>query len=400
MNIVLGITGSIAAVKAPALISLLKKQGHSVRVVLTKGGCEFVTPMACQALSGEPIYLDFETAEHSNAMDHIALARWADILLIAPASAHVLALCAHGLSDQLLNALFLATKAPVWMAPAMNTNMWEHPATQDNIQRLTTMNVQWIQPTSGVLACGEVGPGRMAEPEVIVETLFQARSPLLALKGLHILITAGATQEPIDPMRFISNHSTGTMGLSLAQAALEQGAHVTCILGPSTAAIPKGITPIHVKTADEMHAAVMSHLAEHDWFIACAAVSDYTPITTHPHKLKKSNTPLQIDCQPTKDILKAVCQSSNRPTCIVGFAAETERLIELARQKKINKGCDMIVANLIQDARDPSHEHQATLITEHTEYPYPRMTKLNLARQLIQDIAHHAPQPPSTSDSN
>lgn len=389
MNIVLGITGSIAAVKAPELITLLRTQGHIVRIVLTQGGSEFVTPMACKTLSNQPVYMHFEDAQSAQNMDHIELARWADCILIAPASANIIAQCAHGSADQLLSAVFLATQAPVWMAPAMNSVMWQHPATQANIKHLTGMGVQWIGPNSGTLACGEVGPGRMSEPEEIVTQLL-ATNTSEKLSGIKLLITAGCTQEAIDPVRFLSNRSTGKMGLALAQAAAEQGAQVTCVLGPSHASIPKGIKVIHVMSAAEMHAAVMQSLPHQNWFIGCAAVSDYTPQEYSPHKLKKSENLEVIKMKLTADILAEVCQHTKRPQYVVGFAAETKNLIASAKAKQTQKSCDMMIANIAPTLEDDSDRHTVTVLSNGTEHTYPLTDKLILARQLIDSISKNA----------
>ena len=398
MNIVLGITGSIAAVKAPELITLLRTQGHMVRVVLTQGGAEFITPMACKALSNQPVYVHFEDAHSSQNMDHIELARWADCILIAPASANILAQCAHGLADQLLSTVFLATQAPVWMAPAMNSVMWQHPATQANIKHLTGMGVQWIGPNSGTLACGEVGPGRMSEPKEIVTQLL-ATNTSQKLSNIHLLITAGCTQEAIDPVRFLSNRSTGKMGLALAQAAAEQGAQVTCILGPSHAPIPQGIKVIHVISAAEMHAAVMKALPHQNWFIGCAAVSDYTPQQYSPHKLKKSENFEAIEMRLTTDILAEVSQHTERPQFVVGFAAETDNLIASAKAKQVQKSCDMMIANTIPTLEDDSDRHTVTVLFKGTEHTYPLTDKLTLARQLIDCIAKHAATEPAIPET-
>lgn len=386
-RILLGVSGGIAAYKSAELVRRLREAGASVRVVMTAGATQFITPLTLQALSGEPVRTAVFDAEAEAAMGHIELARWADAVLIAPASANTLARLAQGLADDLLSTLCLATRAPLLVAPAMNQVMWEHPATQANLATLNERGVQICGPGVGGQACGEFGPGRMLEPPELIR-LLATHFATGALAGLHVLITAGPTREPIDPVRFISNRSSGKMGFAVAAAAREAGARVTLITGPVALAAPDGVEAIAVDTAQAMHSAVLTHVTDCDVFIAAAAVADYRPQETAIHKLKKQATSMQLGLQRTPDILAAVAALHPAPFTL-GFAAETERLAEHARSKRMAKSVDMIAANLVNLPGQgfESDENALTLYWEGGEHSLPRMSKTQLARELIVQLA-------------
>ena len=340
--ILLGVTGSIAAYKAPELVRTLRAGGAQVRVVLTEGGSAFITPLSLQAVSGEPVHQHLLDADREAAMGHIELARWADAVLIAPASADMLAKYANGLADDLLSALLLATDAPVFVAPAMNLQMWQHPAVRDNLARLQSRGVTVLGPGSGAQACGEHGEGRMLEPAEIAAHLQPALEPCLA--GCRVLITAGPTWEALDPVRGLSNRSSGKMGYALACAAHQLGAETCLISGPVALAPPIGVPCIPVESASQMHAAVMDRLSGLSLFIGCAAVADYRPKTQAEQKIKKQDTPISVDLVPNPDILADVAARPDPPVTL-GFAAETERHAEQAAAKRKAKGADFIAVN-------------------------------------------------------
>ncbi len=386
-RILLGVSGGIAAYKSAELVRRLREAGAEVRVVMTAGATQFITPLTLQALSGQPVRTEVFDAEAEAAMGHIELARWADAVLIAPASANTLARLAQGLADDLLSTLCLATRAPLLVAPAMNQVMWEHPATQANLATLCKRGVQICGPGIGGQACGEFGPGRMLEPSELVAAL-TARFTSGAFAGLRVLITAGPTREPIDPVRFISNRSSGKMGYAIAAAAVEAGARVTLVTGPVALSPPARVECIHVDTAAEMHAAVLARVNDCDLFIAAAAVADYRPQQIAEHKLKKQAVTLQLGLQRTADILAEVAARHPAPFT-VGFAAETERLAEYARGKRMAKSLDMVAANLVNLPGQgfETDDNALTLYWEGGEYALPRMSKDQLARELVAQVA-------------
>jgi phosphopantothenoylcysteine decarboxylase/phosphopantothenate--cysteine ligase len=344
-QICLVVTGGIAAYKAPDIVRQLKAAGARVQVVMTAAAQAFVQALTFQAVSGQPVHIDLLDSNAEAAMGHIELARWADLVLVAPASADFMARVAHGLADDLATTLCLASAAPLLLAPAMNQQMWRSAATAANLELLAARGVHFCGPDSGAQACGDVGPGRMSEPAAIcaaAEGLFGSDE----LSGVQVLITAGPTQEAIDPVRFITNRSSGKMGFAVAAAALAAGARVTLVAGPSTIAPPRGCEVINVRSAAEMHNAVLSRSASCDIFIGTAAVADYTVATPATAKIKKSGAAMSINLVPTTDILAAVSASAERPFT-VGFAAETERLEDYARTKLQSKQLDMIAANLV-----------------------------------------------------
>lgn len=386
-RILLGVCGGIAAYKSAEIIRLLRKQGAEVQVVMTQSAKAFITPMTLQALSGHPVHEDLFDTEFEAAMGHIALARWADRVLIAPASANTLAKLASGQADCLLTTLFLAATAPKWIAPAMNQQMWHDEATQANLKTLSERSIGLIGPASGEQACGEMGLGRLSEPVDIVSALASSMESQ-PLSGKKVLITAGPTQEAIDPVRYLSNHSSGKMGYALAEAAKLAGAAVTLVTGPTALAVPDRVEVVQVTTAQQMHDAVMRLVPEHDIFIASAAVSDYRPTTIQAEKIKKSQAEWTLALTPNPDILKAVASLENKPLCI-GFAAETESLLLHAKSKLRNKHCDMIIANDVSqsDIGFGSDDNAVTLVTENGSQPVERASKFSIAETIIDAIA-------------
>ncbi len=390
-QILLGITGGIAAYKAAELTRLLKKAGASVRVVMTRGAQAFVAPLTFQALSGEPVRTELLDPQHEAAMGHIELARWADLILVAPATASFIERLANGRADDLLSTLCLAAASPIMLAPAMNQQMWQQAATQENIRQLQQRGVLLAGPAEGEQACGDVGPGRMLEPEALLQQVEQ-HFHTGTLAGRRIVITAGPTREPIDPVRFLSNRSSGKMGFAVAQAAVEAGAIVTLISGPVTLATPRGVKRIDVETAREMHHAVFDHIPKADIFIATAAVSDYRAATPAEQKIKKSGESLALALQPNPDILAEVA-ALQAPPFTVGFAAETSDLEKHAREKLARKRLDMIAANPVDHGRGfDRDENQLTVFWSDGQQQFPLTSKFRLARQLIALIAerYHA----------
>jgi phosphopantothenoylcysteine decarboxylase/phosphopantothenate--cysteine ligase len=387
-RILLGVSGSIAAYKAAELVRRIKEQGAEIRVVLTKGGAEFVTPLTFQALSGNPVHTDLLDVEAEAAMGHIELARWADAVVVAPASANFIARLAQGRADDLLSAICLATDAPVAIAPAMNQQMWANAATQDNLKQLSSRGVYQFGPAEGDQACGEIGPGRMLEAEELVQQiagLFETGS----LVGLTVLVTAGPTQEDIDPVRYLSNRSSGKMGYAIAQAAAESGAKSILISGPTALATPPRVQRFDVKSAQQLHDAVMKQVNGCDVFISTAAVADYRVAEPAQQKIKKQSEEITLKLVRNPDVLAEVATLDNGPFT-VGFAAETENLEALAREKLQAKKLDMIAANLVSEGKVFGEEENALLVlTQNEKSELTQVHKSKLARQLIDLIASH-----------
>ncbi|MFA6204267.1 MAG: bifunctional phosphopantothenoylcysteine decarboxylase/phosphopantothenate--cysteine ligase CoaBC [Gallionella sp.] len=385
-HIVLGITGGIAAYKSAELLRLLMKLDYSVQVAMTEAACHFITPTTLQGLSGKPVYTDQWDARESNSMAHINLSRAADAIVIAPASADFIAKLANGLADDLLSTLCLARNCPLLIAPAMNREMWQNPATQRNIARLISDGVQVLGPASGIQACGEEGLGRMLEPLQLTQLISAAFIPKL-LAGKKILMTAGPTYEAIDAVRGITNRSSGKMGYAICQAALEMGAEVVLVSGPTALATPHDAQRIDVQSAAQMYNAVKQHVAACDIFIAVAAVADYRVAQVSEQKIKKSAAPLTLELLPNPDILASVAALANPPYC-VGFAAESENLATYAEQKRLAKRLPLLVGNIAQQAIG-SDDNELILFDDAGMHPLPRADKLTLARQLMQYIAQH-----------
>lgn len=388
-RIVLGLTGGIAAYKAAELTRLLVKEGIAVDIIMTPAATQFIAPMTLQALSGHPVLTDLWHSGAANAMGHIDLSRGADAILVAPASADFIAKLAHGLADDLLSTLCLARDCPLLLAPTMNVQMWNNPATQRNVAQLRADGVEILGPSSGSQACGEVGDGRMIEPEEILAALFAWAQPKL-LAGKRVLVTAGPTFEAIDPVRGITNLSSGKMGFALAQACAEAGAAVTLVAGPTTLATPAGVSRLDVRSARDMAAAVDAHVADCDIFVGVAAVADYTPAAPHTKKLKKTDRALTLSLKPTADILAQVAARPKAPFC-VGFAAETNDVDENAEAKRRRKKVPLLVANRVQDTMGQD-ENEVTLLDDSGAHPLPRMGKLTLARRLVAEIAARLPK--------
>ena len=388
-NIILGVTGGIAAYKSAEIVRHLKKSGSSVRVVMTASAEEFITPLTMQALSGNRVSTELLDVEAEAAMGHIELAKWADGILIAPATANTLARLSSGRGDDLLSTITLAFDGPIALAPAMNQAMWRDPRTQENLESLISNGFTICGPDSGEQACGDVGLGRMLEPIEILD-LFSSLFDQGILIGRSVLITAGPTQEPIDPVRFITNRSSGKMGYSLAEAAIEAGAKVTLVSGPVNLDPPPNCHLVSVETADEMYESVMHHIKDKDVYIGTAAVSDYSPIKPHDSKIKKdgSHSSMVLELKENRDILHSVSELKKRPY-VVGFAAETDDLIDNAKKKLNNKSLDLIVANDVSDKNIgfDSDDNEVTLITHKEQKLLARQNKKKISSKIIEFIS-------------
>lgn len=388
-RVILGVTGGIAAYKSAELIRRLIDFDAEVRVVMTEGAKEFITPLTLQALSGNPVHNSLLDPKAEAAMGHIALARWADIILIAPASANFLAKLNAGQGNDLLNTLCLASAAPIVVAPAMNQQMWANASTQDNMKSLANKDIHVLGPAEGSQACGDVGPGRMIEPLQLAQSLanfFKNK----ALTGKKVVITAGPTREALDPIRYISNHSSGKMGFSIAEAAIEAGASTTLIAGPVTLCTPDRVKRIDVVSAQDMFEASLAQAADADIFIATAAVADYRPQNIATEKIKKSTQSLTITLEKNPDIVAAVAQLSPKPFT-VGFAAETQNVLDYARGKIKSKNLDMVAANDVSNSAIGfnSDENAVTVIWPAGHQVFNQASKPQIAKQLIALIAQH-----------
>ena len=389
-KIIIGVCGGIAAYKSAELVRLLQKAGAEVRVIMTQGAQAFITPLTLQALSGHAVHTELLDEDAERGMGHIELARWADAIVIAPATAETVASINAGAANNLLSTVVLASRAPVFIAPAMNQQMWAQAATQENMAGLASKGFHIIGPDSGEQACGDIGSGRMTEPNDIltaVESFFPSRQ----LENKHVVITAGPTREAIDPVRYLSNHSSGKMGFALARAAIDAGAKVTLISGPVNLATPDRVNRIDVVSALDMLAACRNACIEADIFIACAAVADYRPKSIAQQKLKKTGGDgLTLTLEQNPDIAATIASEYPHSLC-VGFAAETENLLEHARAKRIKKQLNVIIANDV--AAQPvfgSDTNSVTIISEHSELAIPSTTKLEIARQSMAEIARLA----------
>ena len=387
-HILLGVTGGIAAYKSADLVRRLRERGAEVQVVMTDGAREFVTPMTFQALSGRPVRTDLWDPAAEASMGHIELARWADLVLVAPASADFLARLAGGRADDLLATTCLATAAPIALAPAMNHQMWANAATQANVALLKERGVHVFGPGIGDQACGEVGAGRMLEPLELAALADSTLVPTGVLSGRRVLITAGPTREPIDPVRFISNRSSGKMGFAVAQAAREAGAQVVMICGPVALTTPAGVQRIDVESAADMLAAVQAQVQPDDIFISTAAVADYRPAQAADHKIKKTEESLALQMARTTDIIGTLAAGATRPAFVVGFAAETDSVELNARSKMLRKNLDMIAANEVGVAKAfDCADNELIVLWRNGRKLLPRNAKTQLARELIELIA-------------
>jgi phosphopantothenoylcysteine decarboxylase/phosphopantothenate--cysteine ligase len=400
MKVALGVSGGIAAYKAAEIVRLLQERGIRVQVVMTRAAQEFVRPLTFAALSGEKVITDMFAAGNEqpnidSAVEHIAVAQSIDALLVAPATADVLARFAQGISSDFLSTLYLATTAPVVVAPAMNVNMWNHPATQANLETLKKRGVKIVEPGEGYLACGMTGPGRLAENELIVAATLEALGASQELAGETVLITAGPTREKIDPVRYLTNRSSGRMGYALAEAALRRGARVLLVSGP-TALTPPGAAEVkHVESAEEMRQAVLKLLPEATIVIKTAAVADYRPKSAASQKIKRTG-PMALELEPTTDILSEVARHKHSQI-VVGFAAETQNALENARKKLGSKSLDAIVVNDVsrEGVGFDSDRNAVTIITQHDVVEVPETTKWEVAQRVLDQVVRLRERKPS-----
>ncbi|GAC1632422.1 MAG: bifunctional phosphopantothenoylcysteine decarboxylase/phosphopantothenate--cysteine ligase CoaBC [Candidatus Acidiferrum sp.] len=393
MRITLGVTGGVAAYKAAELVRRLQQDGFTIQVVMTRSAREFVTPLTFAALSGQKVITDLfaESGGEANlesAIEHIAVAQRTDLLLVAPATADVIAKFARGIADDFLTTLHLASTAPVVLAPAMNVNMWNHPATQENLAMLRARGVHIVEPDEGYLACGMTGPGRLAGQEAIVAAVREALKIRRDLDGETVLVTAGPTCEDLDPVRFITNRSSGRMGYAVAEAAALRGAQVVLISGPTSLDSPSGVDRVNVRTALEMLQAVRQHFAKSTIGIFAAAVADYRPADASPQKMKRSKEPLSLRLEPNPDILATVAaEKSGR--LVVGFAAETDQVAASARKKLAAKNADLIVANDVT-AEGAGFDLDTNVVTlfarDGRDLPLPKMTKREVADRILDEV--------------
>lgn len=391
-HILLGISGGIAAYKSADLVRRLKERGAQVRVILTDAAQHFITPLTLQAVSGNPVCTSLLDPAAEAAMGHIELAKWADVILIAPASADIIARMANGLANDLLTTCVLASAAPIAVAPAMNQQMYKNIATQQNLATLKLHSFHIFGPGSGEQACGDVGAGRMLEPMELVNALEQHFAAEQLLSGVKMTITAGPTREAIDPVRYISNHSSGKMGFALAQAAAAMGAEVTLISGPVQLPTPAGVSRVDITTAQQMHDAALVHAVTSDIFIGCAAVADYRMATIASEKMKKTaNDSIELKLVKNPDIIAAVAGLTAQRPFTVGFAAETEHVLQYAKDKLSRKKLDLICANDVSDSSlgFNSDSNAVTVISHSGTYPLPAQPKAELAKAILRQIQQH-----------
>jgi phosphopantothenoylcysteine decarboxylase / phosphopantothenate---cysteine ligase len=389
-NILLCVTGGIAAYKAAVLTSKLTQAGADVRVIMSESACQFITPLTFQALSRNEVYIDTFDEKNPDVIAHIDLADWADLVLVAPATANTIGKLAQGIADNMITTTLLATKAPVWIAPAMNVNMYDHPAVKANIERLVSFGYQFIEPSEGYLACGYVGKGRLEEPERIVELLEEhfslTQNPFL--KGKKVLVTAGPTREKVDPVRFFTNRSTGKMGYAIAEAAAKFGADVTLISGPTNLPSPLNVNTIRVESAQEMYEQVMKYYQDSHIVIKSAAVADYRPKHIFAEKMKKQPGDYSILMERTIDILKTLGEQK-KTQILVGFAAETERVEEYAKRKLESKNLDMIVANNVSE-EGAGFAGDTNIVTifkrDGSSISLPLLPKKKVAEEILKEI--------------
>jgi phosphopantothenoylcysteine decarboxylase / phosphopantothenate---cysteine ligase len=393
MRVTVGVSGGIAAYKAAELVRSLQRQAVEVHVVMTEAATRFVQPLTFSALTGHKVITSLwdeaytSEGEHDSSIEHIDEAQWPDALVVAPATADILAKFAHGIANDFLTTMYLATRVPVLVAPAMNVNMWDHPATQANLEILRQRHVRIIEPGTGDLACGMVGTGRMAEPDAIADAVVNALGRRHDMAGEVVLVTAGGTREALDPVRFLGNRSSGKMGYALADAAQSRGARVILVSGPSALHSPAHVELIKVTTADEMRTAVLDRMNEITMVIKAAAVADYRPVNVSDHKLKRTG-PLTLELAPTEDILAEVVRRRRPGQLIVGFAAETENRMENGRAKLLRKGADAIVVNDVsgEGVGIDAENNAATFLTNSTAIELHEMPKRKLADRILDEI--------------
>jgi phosphopantothenoylcysteine decarboxylase / phosphopantothenate---cysteine ligase len=393
LRITLGVTGGVAAYKAAELVRRLQQDGFAVQVVMTRGAREFITPLTFAALTGQKVITDLfaESGGEANlesAIEHIAVAQRTDLLLVAPATADILAKFARGIADDFLTTLYLASTAPVVVAPAMNVNMWNHAATQENVEMLRARGVKIVDPDEGYLACGMTGAGRLASQEQIVAAVRETLHFRRDLEGQTVMVTAGPTYEDLDPVRYLTNRSSGKMGYAVAEAAARRGARVILVSGPTSLEPPAGVERIAIRTAEEMHRAVQERFLESSIAIFAAAVADYRPVQSSDQKIKRDKRPLTLLLEATPDILASVAKNKG-DRLVVGFAAETERVAENARKKLTAKNADMIVANDVT-AEGAGFDHDTNIVTlfarDGRDLPLPRMSKTEVAQRILDEV--------------
>lgn len=393
MRITLGVTGGVAAYKAAELVRRLQQDGFTVQVVMTRAARNFIAPLTFAALSGEKVITDLFAepggeANLESAIEHIAVAQRTDLLLVAPATADILAKLARGIADDFLTTLYLATTAPVVVAPAMNVNMWNHSATQENVEMLRARGVRIVDPDEGYLACGMTGAGRLAGQQAIVAAVHEALHTVRDLEGHTVLITAGPTCEDLDPVRYLTNRSSGKMGYAVAEAAAHRGARVILVSGPTSLQTPAGVERVDVRSAEEMHRAVLDKFAESSVAIFAAAVADYRPVQQAGQKMKRGTEPVTLSLEPTPDILASVARNKG-DKLIVGFAAETENVADNARKKLAAKNADLIVANDVT-AEGAGFDGDTNVVTlfsrDGRDLPLPRMKKSEVARHILDEV--------------
>jgi phosphopantothenoylcysteine decarboxylase/phosphopantothenate--cysteine ligase len=395
-RVALGVSGGIAAYKAAEILRGLQRAGCTVRVAMTMRACEFITPLTFRALSGSHVIVDDYAPDNPDPIAHITFSQSVELLLVAPATANIIAKFANGIADDFLTSTYLASNAPVLVAPAMNTTMWNHPATQRNLRRLRADGVRVVEPDAGEMACGTIGPGRLSEPERIVAAALELlreteRHASRDMTGERVLITAGATREELDPVRFLSNRSSGRMGFALAEAARARGAEVMVVAGVSNAEPPANVKLVRALSAEEMRAAVMKEVSGATVFIAAAAVSDYRPMERAVNKIKKTGESLTLTLEPTPDILAEVARAKQNGLLVVGFAAETNDVLKHAREKLEHKRLDALVANDItrKGAGFDVETNIVTIITRASDTPIelPLMSKLDASHRILDEIA-------------
>jgi phosphopantothenoylcysteine decarboxylase/phosphopantothenate--cysteine ligase len=393
MRITLGVTGGVAAYKAAELVRRLQQDAFTVQVIMTRGAREFITPLTFAALTGQKVITDLfaESSGEANlesAIEHIAVAQRTDLLLVAPATADILAKFARGIADDFLTTLYLASTAPVVVAPAMNVNMWNHAATQENIEMLRARGVKVVDPDEGYLACGMTGAGRLAGQQAIVAAVHEALHAIRDLAGEKILVTAGPTRENLDPVRYLTNRSSGKMGYAVAEAAAKRGATVILVSGPTSLETPVGVERIDVQSAEEMHRVVLEKIGDCSIAFFAAAVSDYRPAESNGQKIKRNKEPMTLSLKPTPDILASVAQAKG-DRFIVGFAAETEQVAENARKKLAAKNADLIVANDVT-AEGSGFDHDTNIVTlfarDGRDLPLPRISKSEVAQRILDEV--------------
>jgi len=394
MRIALGVTGGVAAYKAVELVRRLQQERLEVQVVMTRSAREFITPLTFAALSGQKVITEMFSEEAEapanveSAIEHIAVAQRIDLLVIAPATANVLAKLAGGIADDFLTTLYLSTKAPVVVAPAMNVNMWEHPATQENVAKLRARGVQVVEPDEGYLACGMTGPGRLASVESIARTVCEILGIRHDFDGETVLVTAGPTCEDLDPVRFLTNRSSGKMGYALADAAQRRGAKVILVSGPTQVEPPAGVERVSVRATEEMRRAVMDRAAECTVVIKAAAVSDFRPVTPLPEKIKRGSSRVILELEPTADILAELARQKGK-RILVGFAAETDHVVQNAEEKLVTKGVDMVVANdVTADGAgfDSDTNIVSLFLRDGRQVDLPKMSKFEVANRVLDEV--------------